>query len=45
EKIINSIERRLFTLNKKTVVLPGHGDNTTIGNEQPHLDEWIDRGW
>ena len=45
EKIINSIERRLFTLDKKTVVLPGHGDNTTIGDEQPHLDEWIDRGW
>ena len=45
EKIINSIERRLFTLDKRTVVLPGHGDNTTIGNEQPNLDEWIDRGW
>ena len=45
EKIINSIERRLFTLDKKTVVLPGHGDNTTIGDERPHLDEWIDRGW
>lgn len=45
EKIIHSIERRLFTLDKKTVVLPGHGDNTTIGDEQPHLDEWIDRGW
>ena len=45
EKIINSIESRLFTLDKRTVVLPGHGDNTTIGNEQPNLDEWIDRGW
>ena len=45
EKIINSIERRLFTLDKRTVVLHGHGDNTTIGDEQPHLDEWIDRGW
>ena len=45
EKIINSIERRLFTLDKRTAVLPGHGDNTTIGDEQPHLDEWIDRGW
>ena len=38
EKIINSIERRLFTLDKRTAVLPGHGDNTTIGDEQPHLD-------
>ena len=24
---------------------PGHGDDTTIGAEQPHLQEWIDRGW
>ena len=28
-----------------TIVLPGHGDDTTIGAEQPHLQEWIDRGW
>jgi hypothetical protein len=26
-------------------VLPGHGTDTTIGNESPHLQEWIDRGW
>ena len=45
EKIIDSIDRRLFTLDKRTAVLPGHGDNTTIGDERPHLDEWIDRGW
>ena len=45
KKIIDSIDRRLFTLDKRTAVLPGHGDNTTIGDERPHLDEWIDRGW
>ncbi|MCZ7628564.1 MAG: MBL fold metallo-hydrolase [Microthrixaceae bacterium] len=28
-----------------TLVLPGHGDDTTIGAESPHLQEWIDRGW
>ncbi len=27
------------------IVLPGHGDDTTIGTERPHLQEWIDRGW
>ena len=43
--IIESIERRLFTLPPDTLVLPGHGDNTTIGAERPHLQEWIDRGW
>ena len=43
--IIQSIDRRLFTLPADTIVLPGHGDDTTIGNERPHLQEWIDRGW
>ncbi len=44
--IINSIERRLFArFDASTVVLPGHGTSTTIGSEQPHLQEWIDRGW
>ena len=27
-----------------TVVHTGHGDDTTIGDEAPHLDEWIARG-
>lgn len=43
--IIQSIERRLFTLPADTIVLPGHGDRTTIGTEQPSLQEWVDRGW
>jgi len=45
DEIIRSIDRRLFTLAPDTLVLPGHGDDTTIGNERPHLDEWVDRGW
>ena len=43
--IIESIDRRLFTLPKDTMVLPGHGDDTTIESERPHLQEWVDRGW
>jgi len=44
--IIRSIEDRLFSpLGADTVVLPGHGDQTTIGTERPHLQEWVDRGW
>jgi glyoxylase-like metal-dependent hydrolase (beta-lactamase superfamily II) len=43
--IIRSIEDRLFTLPADTIVMPGHGDDTTIGTERPHLQEWIDRGW
>ena len=45
DTIIESVDRRLFTLPKDTIVLPGHGDQTTIGAERPHLQEWIDRGW
>ncbi|MBO0731236.1 MAG: MBL fold metallo-hydrolase [Acidimicrobiaceae bacterium] len=44
--IIRSIEDRLFApLPADTLVLPGHGADTTIGDERPHLQEWIDRGW
>jgi glyoxylase-like metal-dependent hydrolase (beta-lactamase superfamily II) len=45
-KIIESIESRLFAkLDPGTIVMPGHGDDTTIGTERPHLQEWVDRGW
>jgi glyoxylase-like metal-dependent hydrolase (beta-lactamase superfamily II) len=43
--IIQAIDTKLFTLPADTMVLPGHGDDTTIGTERPHLQEWIDRGW
>jgi glyoxylase-like metal-dependent hydrolase (beta-lactamase superfamily II) len=28
-----------------TVVHPGHGRETTLGTERPHLEEWRARGW
>ena len=44
--IIRSIEDRLFSkLDADTIILPGHGDQSTIGEERPHLQEWVDRGW
>jgi glyoxylase-like metal-dependent hydrolase (beta-lactamase superfamily II) len=44
--IIRSIEDRLLApFAAETLVLPGHGDDTTIGAESPHLQEWVDRGW
>lgn len=44
--IITSIERRIFaTFSAETIVMPGHGADTTIGTEIPSLAEWIERGW
>ena len=44
--IIRSIEDRLFAkLAPQTIVMPGHGADTTIGSEMPHLQEWVERGW
>jgi glyoxylase-like metal-dependent hydrolase (beta-lactamase superfamily II) len=45
EQIIQSIDRRLFTLPADLLVLPGHGLDTTLGTERPHLQDWVDRGW
>jgi glyoxylase-like metal-dependent hydrolase (beta-lactamase superfamily II) len=43
--IIDSIDTKLFRFPPHTIVLPGHGVDTTIGRERPHLQEWVDRGW
>jgi len=42
--IITSIRERLLTLPGETVVRTGHGEDTSIGAEAPHLEEWIARG-
>ena len=43
--ILKSIDQRLFPQGDDVQVLPGHGDDTTIGTEKPHFDEWVERGW
>ena len=46
DTIIESIDRRIFApFGSDTLVLPGHGSDTTVGAESPHLQEWVDRGW
>ena len=45
-QIIDSIDTLLFSpLSADTVVMPGHGADTTLESERGHLQEWIDRGW
>ena len=44
--IMGSIDDLLFTpLDADTIVMPGHGSDTTIGDERPSFQEWVDRGW
>ncbi|MBC3190444.1 MBL fold metallo-hydrolase [Pseudonocardia sp. C8] len=43
DTIIDSI-RTLLTLPTDTLVRTGHGGSTKIGDEAPHLQEWIERG-
>lgn len=44
-RIIESLRTELFTFDDDTWIYPGHGDDTTIGAERPHLDAWQARGW
>jgi glyoxylase-like metal-dependent hydrolase (beta-lactamase superfamily II) len=46
ESLINDVESKLFDqLPDETWVYPGHGADTTLGTERPHLPEWRARGW
>ncbi|MET7363090.1 MBL fold metallo-hydrolase [Streptomyces sp. NPDC005562] len=44
--LIDDVETKIFgTLSDETWVYPGHGGDTTLGAERPHLAEWRARGW
>jgi glyoxylase-like metal-dependent hydrolase (beta-lactamase superfamily II) len=44
--LMNDLECKIFDrFDDVTVVHPGHGDDTTLGTERPHLAEWRKRGW
>ena len=46
DTIMQSLEERMFRVcDGDTLVLPGHGLDTTLATEAPHLDEWYARGW
>lgn len=44
-QLLADVEERIFTLPATTVLFPGHGDATTVGEEKPKVDEWRARGW
>jgi glyoxylase-like metal-dependent hydrolase (beta-lactamase superfamily II) len=44
--LMDDLEARVFGVyGDAALVLPGHGDNTTLGDERPALDSWRARGW
>lgn len=44
--LINDVSSRIFDyLPDETWFYPGHGDDSTLGAERPHVPEWRDRGW
>jgi glyoxylase-like metal-dependent hydrolase (beta-lactamase superfamily II) len=46
ERLLGDVTRKVFDVYPdSTVIYPGHGDDTTLGAERPHLEEWRARGW
>lgn len=45
-RLVTDVRAKIFDrYDDDTVVYPGHGKDTTLGTERPHLDEWLERGW
>ncbi len=45
KQIMTSIEEKLLTLPDETVVLPGHGNSTTIGTERTLIEDFLSQGY
>ncbi|MCK5752955.1 MAG: MBL fold metallo-hydrolase [Mycobacterium sp.] len=46
ERLLDEVSTKLFDrYDDETKVYPGHGLDTTLGAERPHLGEWRERGW
>lgn len=44
--LVDDVEQRIFAdLPDDTWFYPGHGDDSTLGAERPHLAQWRERGW
>lgn len=45
-QLLGEVESKVFgTLPDETWFYPGHGGDSTLGAERPHLEEWRERGW
>lgn len=46
ESLFAYVTARIFDVyDDETWIYPGHGADTTLGAERPHLGEWLERGW
>ena len=46
DSLIEDVTTRVFDVyDDDTWFYPGHGDDSTLGAERPHLQEWRERGW
>jgi glyoxylase-like metal-dependent hydrolase (beta-lactamase superfamily II) len=44
--LLGDVQTRIFEVyDDDTWIYPGHGPDTTLGAERPHLQEWRERGW
>ena len=44
--LLGDVQTRIFDVyDDDTWIYPGHGADTTIGAERPHLQQWRERGW
>ncbi len=44
--LLGDVQARIFEVyDDDTWVYPGHGADTTLGAERPHLQQWRERGW
>lgn len=45
-QLLADVEARIFDqFDDDTIIHPGHGEPTTLGEQRPHLDHWRERGW
>jgi len=46
DSLLGDVSERIFDVyDDETWFYPGHGNDSTLGAERPHLDEWRQRGW
>ncbi|MFJ8935336.1 MBL fold metallo-hydrolase [Streptomyces sp. NPDC102365] len=43
--LMDGLEEKIFALPDEAWIYPGHGNDSSLGAERPHIPEWRARGW